>query len=105
MEQAGDNLPADGATIVGNVCSSFQIFGVQSSDSKTRFQIAITTGHVRVAILNALTNLSDIKVSSGPAPRGYLEEELSDWLKVFKIKDEWALSIDGGQCAHSYCAM
>ena len=67
-------------------CQSFQCFNIQATTDKVRLQIAMTTGTLRSAILNAVHNLSGIRVSSGPAPRGYLEEELADWIGVLHSK-------------------
>ena len=45
----------------------------------------MTTGNLRSAILKAFDNIAGARVSSGPAPKGYLEEELSDWLSMLDM--------------------
>ena len=74
----------DASTIINETCQSFQIFQVQSNNDKTRLQIAMSTGPIRVAVLQGLNQLDKVHISTGAAPAGYLEEELASWLHMLK---------------------
>jgi hypothetical protein len=76
---------ADPAAYIADHCQSFQCFNVRNDDKKCRLQIAMPAGTVRSSVMKAIDNIAGARVSSGPAPRGYLEEELSDWVSMLDV--------------------
>ena len=74
------------AVQVAHQCSHFSIHKIASSSDRIRLQIAMTSGDLKNAIICGLSNLNkNINISSGPAPPGFFEEELTDWLSVLHI--------------------
>ena len=80
-----DHKDKEGAYI-DQFCQSFQVFSVNNQPDLCRLQLYMPTGPLRVTILNALDNLSDVRVSAGPPPRSYLEQELADWMSVLQLE-------------------
>ena len=70
---------------IQQVCNAFFIFPVQTDQSRSRIQISLASGPLRKSILSALSMLPDIRVSTGSAQPGYLEEELSEWMSVLNV--------------------
>ena len=70
--------------IINESCQAFNIFPVANNNEKSRLQIAMSTGPIRVAVLCALNQIERVVISTGPAPKGYLEEELEEWLSVMR---------------------
>ena len=71
---------------IQQVCNAFFIFPVQTDQSRSRIQISLATGPLRKSILSALSMLPDIRVTTGSAQPGYLEEELSEWMSVLNVE-------------------
>ena len=74
------------AAYIDQFCQSFQVFSVNGKPDLCRLQLYMPTGPFRVTVLAALDNLTDVRISSGPPPRSYLEEELSDWMSVLQLQ-------------------
>ena len=79
-----DHSP-DPAAYIADQCQSFQCFNVRNDDKKCRLQIAMPAGVLRSSVMKAIDNICGARVSSGPAPRGYLEEQLSEWLSMLDV--------------------
>jgi len=77
--------PNSGPKAIEAVCQAFQCYPVRSDQNRVRLQIAMVPGPIRTAILTGLDNI-EIKISTGPAPRSFLEEELADWLACLNIE-------------------
>ena len=73
LEDAGAEAPKS----IELVCQTFQCFPVRADAQRIRLQFALAQGPMRVAILNAL-DAAGLSVSTGPAPRTFLEEFISD---------------------------
>ena len=78
-----DSAP-DPPGYIQEYCQSFQVFNVRSNEEKCRLQIAMPAGNIRSHVLKAIENIGGARISSGPAPRGFLEEELSDWISMLE---------------------
>ena len=74
-------------SFINQSCMLFQVFTVKGQPELCRLQFHMPTGSIRAAVLGALGNLQ-LKLTSGPAPRGYLEEELADWMGQLRIDKE-----------------
>ena len=72
--------------IIEMACSSFQVFPVRNKQENIRLQFAMCAGPIRAAVLSSLETIG-IQVSSGPAPRSFLEEELADWIACLSVDD------------------
>ena len=71
---------------VAVMCSHFSIHKIAADPDRIRIQVAMSPGELKNSILAGLANLTkDISISSGPAPPGFFEEELADWLSVLYI--------------------
>ena len=70
---------------IGLTFTHFSIHQIRSNSELVRFQVAISEGVVRNAVLSILKSLPDVTVSTGPAPPGFFEEELTDWMSVLTI--------------------
>ena len=70
---------------VMNNCTVFFIYGIQGDSDKSRIQVAMHAGPVRRALLAGLAMLPNVKLTSGAAPPGYLEKELSDWIQQLSV--------------------
>ena len=82
LEDAGAAAPKS----IELVCQTFQCFPVRADAQRIRLQFALAQGPIRVAILNAL-DAAGLSVSTGPAPRTFLEEELADWISCLSLDD------------------
>ena len=69
-------------------CQHFSIHSVMGKDAKVRFQFSVSDGPLRACILRSLSNLQGLTVSTGPAPEGFFEEELADWMSILSLKEE-----------------
>ena len=73
-------------TLVATMCSHFSIHKIAADSERIRIQVAMSSGELKNSILAGLANITkDISISSGPAPPGFFEEELADWLSVLYI--------------------
>ena len=64
------------------------MFSVASDENKLRIQMSLTPSPLKNAVISGLNLLEGVVVSTGPAPKGYLEEELSDWMGVLRVNDD-----------------
>lgn len=70
--------------LINEACQTFSIYNVQKS-TRIRMQFAMSQGPLRSSVLSALGNLSDIHVATGAAPKGFLEEELTEWMAALQL--------------------
>ena len=50
---------------------------------RTRISIAMKSWQPREALINAISSLTDVVYTAGPAPSGYLEGYLNQWNQDF----------------------
>ena len=65
-------------------CQHFSFHDLSNDQNSVRLQIALAPGDVKNAIMSSFLQIK-CNFSSGPAPPGFFEEELAEWMSMLSL--------------------